>query len=453
MQAYFIKHLAFTIFILLHTTLARADINFDQMKKDIETLASDDMQGRKVFTPAIDKAADYIEKRFTEIGLVPFNNDSLKQDFYIYKIDPQSSSIKLNGTLVKKDNLSTLSFYKNKSSKKVSDFKVINVSEKDDFRTVIGQANHNERDTVLLVNPKHRDIFKRYQSFLSRSKNRFEVNQGPSLVIIMTQEKVVDSIEVEISNSISKQRLSNVVGLLKANAKQPNKNESVIFSAHYDHLGVTDKVVEQKNSLDGSNKPIDLIFNGADDDASGTTAVINLASHYSEIKERKRDLIFVAFTAEEIGGFGSQYFSKQLDTNNIVAMINIEMIGKKSKFGESEFWMTGTERSNLDEIMQIELDKNQQKLFSDPYPKQRLFYRSDNATLARLGVPAHSFSTDEIDKDPHYHKAGDEVKTLNLRSMFNVINKIGNATNSLVTGTIKPTRLDTSKVNKKGYFF
>ena len=93
------------------------------------------------------------------------------------------------------------------------------------------------------------------------------------------------------------------------------------------------------------------------------------------------------------------------------------------------------------------------EIYADPYPKQRLFYRSDNATLARLGVPAHSFSSTQIDKDPHYHKVSDELKTLDLRSMQKVIETIADASAPLVSGKATPTRIDKSKVKQGGKIF
>src|SRR5258708_32662839 len=111
--------------------------------------------------------------------------------------------------------------------------------------------------------------------------------------------------------------MANVVGVLEGKTR---KEEMVVFGCHYDHIGIRPKV-------DG-----DSIANGADDDASGTTAVIELARYYKKMKNNIRTLVFVAFTAEEVGGFGSQYFSQQLNPDKVVAMFNIEMIGKASKW-------------------------------------------------------------------------------------------------------------------------
>jgi Zn-dependent M28 family amino/carboxypeptidase len=217
--------------------------------------------------------------------------------------------------------------------------------------------------------------------------------------------------------------------MLKGKSKP---NEYVIFSAHYDHIGVM--------------KPVegDSICNGADDDASGTTAVIALAKYFKKANNNKRTLIFVTFTAEEIGGFGSKYFSEQMDADKIVAMFNIEMIGKHSKWGTNAAFITGFERSDFGTILQ----KNAGKKFKfepDPYPQQQLFYRSDNARLAAQGVPAHSISTDEIDKDKLYHTVNDEVGSLDIQNMTAVINAIAKASKTIVNGTATPKRIEPLK--------
>ena len=117
--------------------------------------------------------------------------------------------------------------------------------------------------------------------------------------------------------------------------------------------------------------------------------------------------MFVAFTGEESGGYGSRYFSQQVDPGEIVAMFNIEMIGKPAQEGPNTAWITGFERSSFGRILQEAVDGTPYSFYPDPYPNQNLFYRSDNATLARLGVPAHSISTTPIDVDPDYHRVTD----------------------------------------------
>src|SRR5690606_11080136 len=122
--------------------------------------------------------------------------------------------------------------------------------------------------------------------------------------------------------------------------------------------------------------------NGADDNASGVAALIELAKYYAKQNNNERTLIFVAFNAEEIGGFGSQHFSKQLDPVKITAMVNLEMIGKPSKFGKNTAFITGYQYSDFGRILKKNLENSDFRFYPDPYPNENLFYRSDNASLA-----------------------------------------------------------------------
>lgn len=218
---------------------------------------------------------------------------------------------------------------------------------------------------------------------------------------------------------------NNVVGVLVGRSKP---EEYVIFSAHYDHLG-----------LKKSGK--DKVYNGANDDASGTTAVIALAKYFKEINQNERTIIFVAFTGEEVGGFGSTFFSKNIDAAKVVAMFNIEMIGTESKWGKNSAYITGFEKSDFGTILQKNLKGSNFKFYPDPYPQQQLFYRSDNARLASLGVPAHTISTSKMDVEPNYHKLSDEVGTLDLDNMTEIIKSIAISSQSIINGVDSPSRV------------
>ena len=151
--------------------------------------------------------------------------------------------------------------------------------------------------------------------------------------------------------------------------------------------------------------------------------------------------MFVAFTAEEMGVVGSNYFGKTISPDSIIAGINIEMIGKESPFGPNSAWLTGFERSNFGTIIQKNLSGSNYKLHPDPYKNYRLFFRSDNASLARLGIPAHTFSTSPMDKDLDYHKVTDEPRTLNIETITQTIKAIAIGTESIITGEDTPTRV------------
>ena len=220
--------------------------------------------------------------------------------------------------------------------------------------------------------------------------------------------------------------LFNVIGFLEGNEK---KDEIIVISAHYDHLGM-------KSTGSG-----DLIYNGANDNATGVAAVLALAEYFKSKNNNSRSILFIAFTAEEMGLVGSNYFGKTISPESIVAGINIEMIGKESPFGPNTAWLTGFQRSNFGKIIQKNLSSSEFKIYPDPFISYRLFFRSDNASFARLGIPAHTFSTSPMDKDLDYHKVTDEASTLNMKTITQTIKAIAIGTKSIIAGEDTPTRV------------
>ena len=220
---------------------------------------------------------------------------------------------------------------------------------------------------------------------------------------------------------------NNVVGVLKGKSLS---DEFIVISAHYDHLGID-------YEIDGDN-----IYNGANDNASGVTAVLTLAEYFKKLNINERSIIFVAFTGEEMGLRGSRYFGKNINRSKIMAGINIEMIGVQSEYGKNTAWLTGFDRSDFGKIIQKNLSDTKYKLFADPYPTQNLFFRSDNAALARLGIPAHTFSTTPMEKDSHYHKVTDEYETLDILTIKESIELISKGILSIIQGEDTPTRID-----------
>lgn len=427
-------------------------ISLKQVTNDVSYLASDKLKGRDNYSPEIRLAADYIAKRFKESGLKGKNGlskDNFLQKYQVTKITPQRLNLTINGQNIPKENLAMASTFVNFSWKKNTpvehtNFEIHNVGQDDDMRAIISELNHQGGEHLVLLNPAHKTLFERYKHYFQQGTARLvhedtNKNSGGIIVIALSAltSEQVESVHISGTSSISENELVNVVAVLPGTSKA---EEVVLYSAHYDHLGIKD------------NKGND-IYNGADDNASGTTAIINLAQYYAKQGNNERTLMFAAFSAEEIGGFGSSYFSKQLDPQTITAMINIEMIGKPSKFGAGTIWMTGMERSTLGEQLNTVLAKSGKKIYKDPYPEQGLFYRSDNATLARLGVPAHSFSSTQLDKDEHYHQTSDDLTSLSLTSLHQIIKTLATATQPLVDGHITPSRIDKNLVKGKGLIY
>lgn len=208
----------------------------------------------------------------------------------------------------------------------------------------------------------------------------------------------------------------NAVGVLRGS--DPS-GEAIILSAHLDHLGVNEA---------GTG---DNIFNGADDDASGCVAVLELARVLAAWRKLRRTIYFVAFGSEERGGHGSRYFiaNSPVPLEKIVANLNFEMLARPdAKVPPGTLWLTGFERSTLGP----ELARQGAALVADPHPEQDFFQRSDNYTLALRGVIAHTISSYGLHTD--YHRPSDEVSkvdfafmTRSINSMVKPIQWLGNA--------------------------
>ena len=403
-------------------------IRQEDVKRIIKTLSADDMQGRATFTPGIEKAAEFIESEYRKIGLKPMEgNTGYRQNFTMIKNTPTKAEISINGTPVPAENVAiqgSESFNWNK----LEDAQIVKVTPDSNIRKIYMSAIQSGKKMLFLIDPKFGDLFKRVRGRSMGGGVSFKDDQSKKteLAFVLGTFDEVKSFTVNYEVESKELPLFNIAGIIPGKTKP---NEYVIFSGHYDHLGIVTPVKG------------DSIANGADDDASGTTAVISLARYYKKLHNNARTLVFVAFTAEEIGEFGSQYFAKTVDPDKVVAMFNIEMIGKASKFGKNSAFITGYERSDFGKILQKNLKKTVFKFYPDPYPEQDLFYRSDNASLARVGVPAHTISTDQIDIDKLYHTVGDEFSTLDVNNITSTIRAIALSSRTIVAGKDTPTRV------------
>jgi hypothetical protein len=407
-------------------------ITKDYVDHLIKTLASDEMQGRRTFTPGIDKAATFIENEFKQIGLKPLTGETgFRQTFYKYQLKASAASVTIDGQKVADENILVVGHNNDKLTfdQTNSDGWIKLDSEKDFMTQYRGLARAGKKQ-IVLVDMKFADAFKRLKATPARATMVDDVNptNAAAMVFVLDKESIAKDFKVELKNEVTKMPLFNVAGVIPGKSKA---KELVVFGGHYDHNGIV-----KPKEIGG-----DSIMNGADDDASGTSAMIALAKYYKKLNNNERTLIFVAFTGEEMGMFGSKYFSQKLNPDDVVAMFNIEMIGKDSKFGKNTAWVTGYEKSDLGKILQKNLEGTEFTFHPDPYTSQNLFYRSDNATLAALGVPAHTISTDQIDIDPHYHQVTDEYKTLDVENILSTIKAIAKSAVSIIKGEDTPTRI------------
>ena len=427
-----IKRLLLPAFFVLNIFSVSAQhinklINATEAERIEKVLASDEMLGRKTFTPGIDKAATFIESEFKKSGLQFFGNlKTYRQSFEMIKTKFISAAGMIDGSAVAADNIIAVTTDASVKFDENSGYTKMTLDTGVNLMAEAAKLIANNKKTIVFVNQAHAKNFSRLKRFKRES---FETKQP---VIFILSDANPSSFNFDITHQVSTSALSNVVGILPGKTK---KEEMVIFSGHYDHLGIGK-----------ANAAGDSIYNGANDDAAGTTAVIMLADYFSKMKNNERTLVFIAFTAEEIGGFGSQYFSQQINADKAVAMFNIEMIGTESQWGKNSAYITGYEKSDFGKILQANLVGSQFKFEPDPYPKQNLFYRSDNATLAALGVPAHTISTSKMDTEKMYHTQEDEIETLDMINMAEIIKAIAISSKGIVSGKETPVRVE--KLNR-----
>ena len=212
----------------------------------------------------------------------------------------------------------------------------------------------------------------------------------------------------------------NVVGVLRG-SDPALRDEVVLIDAHYDHLGMR-----------GPGVKGDSIFNGADDDASGVTAVLEIARQMKAGAMPKRTIIFAATIGEETGLQGTNWFIAHppVPLSQFVANMEIEMIGRPDSLagGTGRAWLTGYARSNMGE----ELAKNGVPIVADTRLEEHYFERSDNIAFARRGIVAHTLSSFNSHTD--YHQVTDDISHVDFNHLAAVINAAAKATRLLSDG-------------------
>ena len=204
----------------------------------------------------------------------------------------------------------------------------------------------------------------------------------------------------------------NVVGMLQGSDPRL-RNEFILIGAHYDHIGVV------------PNKEGDGIANGANDNASGTSTVLELARYFGSRTAPKRSLIFAFFSAEERGLLGSRHLAKVLKEQGIdlYAVMNFEMTGVPMD-KPYLMYLTGYEKSNLAEVCN-RLGGEDLVGYLPTASEYNLFQRSDNYPFyEQFGVPSHTFSTFDFENYAYYHQPGDEPSRMDFSHMANLVNRI-----------------------------
>jgi hypothetical protein len=220
--------------------------------------------------------------------------------------------------------------------------------------------------------------------------------------------------------AVANRRISyNVIGIMRG-TDPALRDQVVVIGAHYDHMGI------------GTPVNGDSVFNGADDDASGVTAVLEIARAIAAGAPPKRTMVFMSTVGEEQGILGTRWYVQHpvFPISQMVADMEIEMIGRPDSLagGPGKAWLTGYNRSTMGDL----LKGANVPIVPDPYPQMNFFERSDNIIFARMGIPAHTLSSYNLHRD--YHTVADDVDKVDFAHMTAVIRAAATAARLLADG-------------------
>jgi len=419
-----------------------ATINYQDLNRHLSILASDSLEGRETGKPGQKMAAAYIKNHFKDLGLQgPVNGEAYFQAFNLYLSKRGHSEIVFgNDTLMNlKDfvywsdspiarQLVTMHFVGEATE---DDLREIDIKEKfvvfrakGQFTPVLARlADKGAKGALVIAEDSAKmNLIIRYGQYytangsLSRTKPK---EQG--MVSMVTYPAIAakffnksvdeivigDKMQVEILGEIDTEifETENVLGYLEGGAK---KEELIVLTAHYDHEGIKDGE----------------IYNGADDDASGTSAILEIAEAFVQAKENGhvplRSILFMPVTGEEKGLLGSAHYAENpvFPLENTVANLNIDMIGRLDSAHENnrEFvYLIGSDRisTQLHEVStkanahytMLDLDYTYN---AEDHP-DRIYYRSDHWNFAKNGIPI-IFYFNGIHKD--YHRPSDTIEKI-----------------------------------------
>lgn len=396
-------------------------ISKESVEKTITWLASDKLKGRVNYSKEQLEVAEYIRNEFTSYGLDPFPAfPDFYQPFRIGAgIGESPQEVRWNDEKLKDSLYYFFSHSLGTASLSLSDFFVL-------------QASPPLADSILYYNWKRTNnvliwvALPDSMTFSAATKNIILPKGIPGSDILMAGRKdEPTAVKISPNKNIANANLYNIVGMIPGRS---HPEEAIIFSAHYDHV---DR---------GINGEADGIYNGANDDASGTTAVIELAKYFSMRRNNERTIIFCLFAGEELGLYGSRAFINFVKPESIKAVINIEMIGVHNIAGKNTFILTGSDYSDLYKILNKNLKGDKVKILMQKSDTANLFGRSDNYTFAREGIAAHSIMCSD-DNEPCYHKPCDDISKIDIENMTRIIRAIAKATATLINGKDTPSRI------------
>src|SRR6476469_4223500 len=256
------------------------------------------MKGRRPGTPGIQKAADFIAGEFKKAGLQMFQGaKTYEQEFKMINAKFGGLTANFNGNTLDPKTVVVFTNQPQLSVNEKSGYEFVSVSGLQTANAEFTKYIQSGKNCIVLVDTSSARAF---NNLVRRKSAMFPMQNN--VVFVLGQTKP-SSFNIEATHKIEETKYMNVVGVIQGKSK---KDEYVIFSGHYDHLGFG-------KAVNG-----DSLYNGANDDAAGTTSMIMLSKYFSALKNNERTIVFAAFTAEESGGFGATYFSRQFDPAKVV---------------------------------------------------------------------------------------------------------------------------------------
>ena len=438
--------LIFSLFFALYAFAQNnGKVNKKAVKRlieDVSALASDQMEGREPGTMGEIKARDYIKRRMLEIGLEPKGTDGFVQNFSYFenvKQKPNKTKLTINNKLMRLNH----DFYpiSLSSNGTITDVPVLGVS----YGIHLPDSSYSNYDNLDLevngyvvqidlaspdvLNTETADVLSRVVEARNRGAvavllytsqkghklpninyKRIESIGIPVLVLkssafAKVPEEYIENASLSVNQYEVREQAHNVIGFINNNA-----DNTVVISGHYDHLGYGGEGSKYK----GPRK----IHNGADDNASGTAGVLELAHYFkNNKKQEKNNFLFIAFSGEEKGLLGSRYFvnNPTIALKNLNYLINMDMIGRMEK--DMPLTIEGLGSSLMWEPLIKETDW---KAF--PFTlKKREDGPSDHAPFYAFGVPALHIWTGKHDD---YHKPSDDIEKINFEAESKIISFI-----------------------------
>ena len=425
-------------------------INESVVTSTVSFLASDEMRGRDTPSPELTIASSYVAARFLGArlkGLGEGGSYYQNHEIKVSKVSAGSLKVSRDGDAVVTYGLLSSSDealdYQGKvklltddnASDEKYDGPVCIVAEK--FKSRRDQSNlmrrlarlkENGATAILVqVDPDHRLVGMASSSGAPRMQTGRESNSGH--VVLVEKGAVEGDYELSLPRQMqATTTVRNVIGMIPGSDPELAK-EAIVISAHLDHVGIKGNVG-------------DVICNGADDNASGVTAVLSLADAFAAMPEGpKRTVIFMTFWGEEKGLLGSKYYVNNpvWPLEKTVANVNIEMIGRPEAGASGKCWSTGWDESDMSELMSVGAKEVGVLIFQHPQFSGDMLYRSsDNYPFAQKGVIAHSFSAGSLHED--YHMPGDESQKLDFRHMTKVIQGLFAGTLPMANGEFTPKK-------------